>query len=142
MGIYREPSGNDSIRFRQHVLSTVSLWDYSPRNSLRVPESIVTQKARRSIINVYSALSLFVFWIFADNPDASFSFNDFAFFANWFYGCSYFHRYLSFRKSPFAIVAYNFFYCKNYLSLQIILPFVRSYGDNSRVTLSPGRIRM
>lgn len=32
--------------------------------------------------------------------------------------------------------------CKNYLSLQIILPFVRSYGDISMVTLSPGRIRM
>ena len=29
-------------------------------------------------------LSLFVFWIFTDNSDASFSFNDFAFFANRF----------------------------------------------------------
>ena len=27
-----------------------------------------------------------------------------------------------------------------YLSLQIILPFVKSYGDNSNVTLSPGKI--
>ena len=27
-----------------------------------------------------------------------------------------------------------------YLSLQMILPFVKSYGDNSIVTLSPGRI--
>ena len=27
-----------------------------------------------------------------------------------------------------------------YLSLQIILPFERSYGDNSSVTLSPGKI--
>ena len=30
-------------------------------------------------------LTLFVFWIFADNANASFSFNYFAFFANWFY---------------------------------------------------------
>lgn len=29
-----------------------------------------------------------------------------------------------------------------YLSLQMILPFVKSYGDNSIVTLSPGRILM
>lgn len=29
-----------------------------------------------------------------------------------------------------------------YLSLQIILPFVRSYGDISIVTLSPGRMRI
>ena len=29
-----------------------------------------------------------------------------------------------------------------YLSLQIILPLDRSYGDNSNVTLSPGRILM
>lgn len=30
-------------------------------------------------------LALFVFWIFADNSDAAFSFNNFAFIANWFY---------------------------------------------------------
>ena len=29
-----------------------------------------------------------------------------------------------------------------YLSLQMILPLDRSYGDNSMVTLSPGRIRI
>ena len=48
------------------------------------------------------------------------------------------------QKCPFSIIAWTlirsqFFF---YLSLQIILPFVRSYGDISMVTLSPGRIRM
>ena len=28
----------------------------------------------------------------------------------------------------------------NYLALQVILPLVKSYGDNSTFTLSPGRI--
>ena len=31
---------------------------------------------------------------------------------------------------------------KDYLSLQMILPFVRSYGESSMVTLSPGKILM
>ena len=30
----------------------------------------------------------------------------------------------------------------NYLSLHVILPWVKSYGDNSNFTLSPGRILM
>ena len=29
-----------------------------------------------------------------------------------------------------------------YLSLQIILPLLKSYGESSRVTLSPGKIRI
>ena len=33
-----------------------------------------------------SSLSLFVFWILADYPDASFSLDNFAFFANRLYG--------------------------------------------------------
>ena len=36
-------------------------------------------------------LTLFVLWIFADNANASFSFNYFAFFANWFYWWSNLH---------------------------------------------------
>ena len=85
-------------------------------------------------------------WILADYSDTAFSFNDFAFFANWLYRCSNFHSNRSFQKK----FAYNYIitfpiiqaYYENfsYLSLQIILPFVKSYGDNSMVTLSPGKI--
>lgn len=62
-----------------------------------------------------------------------------------------------FKKSPFIIIApyikyikykiifsdlffYSFNQFEYYLSLQIILPFDKSYGDNSIVTLSPGNI--
>lgn len=34
------------------------------------------------------------------------------------------------------------YFSQIYLSLQMIRPFDRSYGDNSSVTLSPGRIRI
>ena len=44
------------------------------------------------------ALALFVFWIFTDNSDRSFSFNDLAFFADRLYRWSYFHWKSSFRK--------------------------------------------
>ena len=48
------------------------------------------------------ALTLFVFWIFTNNHDASFSFNDFAFFANRFNWWSYLHSKSSFlSKAPF-----------------------------------------
>ena len=59
--------------------------------------SAVTQKARhyistkrtRSHLQVSQiyllALSLFVFWVLTDHSDTTLSFNNFAFFANWFY---------------------------------------------------------
>ena len=85
---------------------------------------IVTQKAKTIYINAgiticqlcnactnltnsfqILTLSLFVSRIFADYSYSSFSFDDFAFFANRFYWWSYFHRNLSFHKSPFDILA-------------------------------------
>ena len=50
-------------------------------------------------------LTLFVLWIFADNANASFSFNYFAFFANRFNWWSYLHSKSSFLyKSPVSAV--------------------------------------
>ena len=43
------------------------------------------------------SLTLFVLWIFADNANASFSFDYFAFFANWFYWWSNLHVKSSFH---------------------------------------------
>ena len=39
-----------------------------------------------SVLDDGSALSLFVFWILANDPDAAFSLDDFAFLADRFYG--------------------------------------------------------
>ena len=58
------------------------------------------------------SLSLFVFWVVTDNSDFPFSFNDFAFFANWFYWWSNFHVKPSFQKRPFYIITYCFSFCK------------------------------
>ena len=70
------------------------------------------------------SLSLFEFGIFlVNNVNATFPSDNFTISATLFYGCSYFHY---FRFS--------------YLYLNVILPFVRSYGDISTLTLSPGNI--
>ena len=73
--------------------------------------SAVTQKARhyistkrtRSHLQVSQiyllALSLFVFWVLTDHSDTTLSFNNFAFFANWFYRCSNLHLNISFQKT-------------------------------------------
>jgi len=50
------------------------------------------------------SLSLFVFRIFADYSDTSFSFDDFALFANRFYWWSNLHVKPSFQKRPFYII--------------------------------------
>ena len=48
------------------------------------------------------ALTLFMLWVFTNNHNVSFSFNDFAFFANRFNWWSYFHSKSSFLyKAPF-----------------------------------------
>ena len=116
------------------------------------------------------ALSLLVFRIFADHADRAFSLDDFTFFANRFHGRSNLHLFHSFRKKSayyynksgqemqeqFPIFKQFFMgflgrmptgrdflrqpLPVSYLSLQIMRPFVRSYGDNSSVTLSPGTI--
>ena len=46
----------------------------------------------RSRTGLILALSLFVFGVFADDHDFSFSLNDLAFFADRFYGWFYFHN--------------------------------------------------
>ena len=61
------------------------------------------------------ALSLFVFWVFTDNSDATLSLNDFALFTNWFYRRSNLH-YLSLlsQKSPLSILPPNELFGKNF----------------------------
>ena len=59
------------------------------------------------------ALSLFVFWVFTDNSDATLSLNDFALFTNWFYRRSNLHfHYSPFEKSPFHIITQENSFCK------------------------------
>ena len=70
------------------------------------------------------SLSLFELGIFLiNNIDTAFSPDYFTVSTALFYRCSYFH-YLNI----------------SYLYLNVILPFVKSYGDISTFTLSPGRI--
>ena len=59
--------------------------------------------------------------IFADNHNFAFSLDYLALFADRLYRSSYFHS----VSSSYA------------LPLQVILPLVKSYGDNSTLTLSP-----
>jgi hypothetical protein len=68
--------------------------------------------------------------LFVDDVQFAFATNDFAIDAALLDGGSYFH---------------NLFLCAfglNYLYRKLIRPRVKSYGDNSTPTLSPGRIRM
>jgi len=56
------------------------------------------------------------------------------------------HKQLAFAPDDLTIGAALLYGCFNfhfiYLYLNTILPFVKSYGDISNRTLSPGRIRM
>ena len=78
------------------------------------------------------SLSLFVLRIFANYGNSAFSFNTFAFVANFLYWWSYFH----------FVFLYISLYVRfsSYFSLKVILPLVRSYGVISTFTLSPGNI--
>ena len=77
-----------------------------------------------------SALSLLVLGVLTNDHDAAFAANDLALFAHGLHRRSYFHRFKPFLS---AVV---------HLLRQVIRPRVRSYGDISTVTLSPGRILM
>src|SRR5215831_2187277 len=68
-------------------------------------------------------LPLFVLGVHANHAHDALTVNDFAFVTDFFNRCSDFH------KNP-------------YLYRYTIRPRVRSYGDSSTATLSPGRIRM
>ena len=83
------------------------------------------------IISSGLALTLFVLWIFTDNHYFSFALDYFALFANFLYRRSDFHLNALLEKLALA-----------YFDRHVILPLVRSYGETSTVTLSPGRIRM
>ena len=71
------------------------------------------------------ALALLVFRVLAQDTYGSLASNDLAFNANLLYRGSDFHRFVL-----------------RYFLRYVILPRVRSYGDNSTVTLSPGSILM
>ena len=85
------------------------------------------------------ALSLLMLGVLANDHDTAFAANDLALFAHGLHGRSYFHS-----SKPF-LSAVCVIYCspgQPYLLRQVIRPRVRSYGDISTVTLSPGRILM
>ena len=96
-------------------------------------------------------LSLLVLRILTDYSDSSLSLNNLAFFANRLYRWSNLHSNSPFPKK-YALHYIRHFvkwqalllkkFCYYYLSLQMILPLVKSYGESSIVTLSPGKIRM
>ena len=74
---------------------------------------------------------LLVLRVFANHHDSTFSLDDFALFANLFYGRFYFHVTL-----PFL----SLFMHKAYFALQVMRPLEVSYTETSTVTLSPRRI--
>ena len=76
-------------------------------------------------------LTLFVLGILTDNHDFSLALNNLALLANFLYRRSDFHLNALLEKLALA-----------YFDRHVILPLVRSYGETSTVTLSPGRIRI
>ena len=106
-----------------------------------------------SLFNKLS-LSLFVFRVFANNSNYTFSFYYFAFVADFLYRWSYFHFLHLLFVQPLAyiynhvdwiifllilvlLMVYTLIF---YFALHIIRPLVKSYGESSTFTLSPGRI--
>ena len=61
----------------------ISHWEYSA--------TLVNKLRGVFKMGYHLTLSLFVFRVLTDNSDTTFSFNDFALIANWFYGCSNLH---------------------------------------------------
>ena len=119
------------------------------------------------VISFRLPLSLFVFRVFTYNSNYTFSFYYFAFVTHFLYWWSYFHFIPSFAMDkghifslgislwtryvpypcekvipfiPIYIYWVNWYLLFIYFALQVILPLVKSYGDNSTLTLSPGRI--
>ena len=86
-----------------------------------------------------------MFGVLTDNHDFPLAFDNLAFFANSLYGRSDLHgkRLLIVADAGMirTIGALGFGWTP-YLERQVILPRVRSYGDISSVTLSPGRMRI
>ena len=70
-----------------------------------------------------------MFWIIANNPDHAFSLYDLALVTDFFYRRTYFH-------DLYLLCALSYF------ARYVILPRLRSYGENCTVTLSPGKIFM
>ena len=68
-------------------------------------------------------------WVFTDYHYSTLTLDYSALIADWFYRWSYFH-----------LVSASF--GKIYLCLNVIRPRVKSYGEISTVTLSPGKMRM
>ena len=79
---------------------------------------------------------------------ASFSADDDAVNAAFFDGCSDFHSFTNYECLFCCVYFFSFLLFANcilpiaYLYLNVILPFVKSYGDISSLTLSPGRSLM
>jgi len=100
------------------------------------------------------SLSLFMLFIFAKDPDNAVTLDHTAVLTYLFYRCSYLHN--SFLSAPvrmhsmplFLSVAgelhttdiYLPFFLFDPFVLYVTLPLVRSYGESSTVTLSPGSI--
>ena len=72
------------------------------------------------------ALSLFVFWVFADYSDATLSLNDFALFTNWFYRRSNLH-FISLLSKKVHLLFYHqitYFASRNFLFFKFFLIFL------------------
>jgi len=83
------------------------------------------------------SLSLLMLGVFADNPYPTFTTNNPALSAPNFHGSANLHNLLH-----FALLSLFSDTLINYLNLYVILPLVKSYGDRSTSTLSPGKTRM
>jgi hypothetical protein len=105
------------------------------------------------IADCLSSLSLLKAGIlFVDHIQLALATNDLAIGAALLDGRSYFHFFKLFAISfpplavlflfPIAFPAVNRWQLTGYLYLNMILPLLKSYGDISTPTLSPGRMRM
>lgn len=103
---------------------------------------------------VVLALSLLMLWIRANYHNSTATSDYAAFVTHFFNGRSYLHINYSFlhkskHTKPLLVlsvtitISLSAMKCKaesNYFERQVIRPFDRSYGDNSKVTLSPVKI--
>lgn len=91
--IQHAAAGLKSFRFPRSCSRFPPIWSQPDRRYLSGSHFIILTEAfasfqplKKVFKQIGSALSLFVFWILANDPDAAFSLDDFAFLADRFYG--------------------------------------------------------
>ena len=87
------------------------------------------------------ALSLLVFWVFADYSDATLSLNDFALFTNWFYRRSNLHFISLLSKKVHLLLQHQMIYfaSRNFLFFKV---FLFSFYINACNTQKQGKTRI